>query len=142
MAEYKIAVPLKISGLLPSPQLAASIKSISKRYINNLVDLKNLDPQCASESGKELVKVICYYRVEALKPAEIVCQNMEDTADISANMEELDIHLQDIWNAYNARTVRELDKYPNCISCKCSMELLLCVILESQKMVNLGRVSS
>lgn len=142
MAEYKIAVPLKISGLLPSPQLAASIKSISKRYINNLVDLKNLDPQCASESGKELVKVIWYYRVEALEPAEIVFQNMVDTAEIFANMEELDIHLQDIWNAYNARTVRELDKYPNYISCKCSMELLLCVILESQKMANLGRASS
>lgn len=141
MAEYQIAVPLEISGLLPSPQLIASIISLSKLYVNNLVDLKELDPQCASKLGEELVKLIRYHRIEALKPAEIVCQNMKDTAAMSANMKELDIHLQDIWDAYNAQTMREFDESPEYISCKSTMELLLGVIPETQKIVNLGRAS-
>lgn len=141
MADDQIAVPLQISGLEASQGLIASTGSLLQLYIRNLIDLKALDPQCTSESAEKLPKVIWYYKVEALGPAEKVCRNSELGIGISESLEKVERLMSDIWDAYVARTTRQFDQTPHYISCKSTMELLLCVVVEMYMVTDIGMAS-
>lgn len=139
MAEDQLAASLKISNLHPNKKLANCVKRLLALYDRNLVDLKKLDPQCASESGEKLVKLIWYHKVEALEPAEKACHYMHDGAEIKTLIEKIELHMQNIWKEYSARNMREFDKSPKYISRKSTMELLLCIIVETQGIEILGK---
>lgn len=139
MAEDQLAALLKISNLHPNKKLANCVKRLLALYDRNLVDLKKLDPQCASESGEKLVKLIWYHKVEALEPAEKTCRYIHDGAEIKTLIENIELHMQNIWKEYSARNMREFDKSPKYISRKSTMELLPCIIVETQRIEILGK---
>lgn len=141
MADDQIAVPLQISGLVANRGLIASTTSLLQLYIRNLIDLKSLDPQCTSESAEKLAKVIWYYKVEALEPAEKVYRNLESGVVISESLERVERLMSDIWDAYAARTTRQFDRTPHYISCKSTMELLLCLVVEMHMVTDIGMAS-
>lgn len=43
--------------------------------------------------------------------------------------------MKDIWTEYEARTMLPFDRDPELISCKSTMELLLCVVAETHMVV-------
>lgn len=139
MAKDQLAASLEISNLHPNKKLANCVRMLSALYVRNLVDLKKLDPQCVSESGEKLVKLIWYHKVEALEPAEKACRYMHDGAEIKTLIEKIELHMQNIWKDYSARNMREFDKTPKYISSKSTMELLPCIIVEKQGIESLGK---
>ena len=114
---------------------------LSQLYIRNLVELRNIDSSCESESAKKLAQLILFHKREALEPVEESCRNNEVVSQLHHHIETIEYSMKQICEAYRARTRQEFETNPRYISSLSTMELLLHVAVETQKIKDIGRPS-